>query len=297
MITVAVPCTSANLGPGFDGFGVALDLENRVEFSSANRLNITVSGPGAHRVSREANNLVYRSFTHFHQNQRLPVPSVKLHIEIAVPLSRGLGSSATAIVAGLVGANEMAGKPLTDHKLLELATELEGHPDNVAPALLGGCQLALVTRKGVLSIPLAWHPSIHCVLVVPAFELSTRKARAVLPKKIPRADGIFNSLHTALLVKALESGNPLWLQEALQDRLHQPYRMSLIPGFESLQQTALELGAYGMVLSGAGPTVLALCPEEVAMEVGSSLVYTWGQQDITAESHLLSYRTKGYRVF
>jgi homoserine kinase len=297
MITVAVPCTSANLGPGFDGFGVALDLENRVEFSPANRLDISVSGPGANRVSREANNLVYRSFAHFYQSQRLPVPLVKLHIEIAVPLSRGLGSSATAIVAGLVGANEMAGRPLTDHKLLELATELEGHPDNVAPALLGGCQLALITRKGVLSIPLAWHPSIRCVLVVPAFELSTRKARAVLPKKILRTDGIFNSLHTALLVKALESGHALWLQEALQDRLHQPYRMSLIPGFESLQQTALELGAYGLVLSGAGPSVLVLCSEDVATEVGNSLVYTWSQYDITAESHLLNYRTKGYRVF
>jgi homoserine kinase len=297
MITVAVPCTSANLGPGFDSFGVALDLENRVEFSPSPQLAITVSGLGAERVSREANNLVYRSFAHFYQSQKLPVPSVKIHIETAVPLSRGLGSSATAIVAGLVGANEMAGKPLTDSKLLELATELEGHPDNVAPALLGGCQLALCTRKGVLSIPLAWHPSICCVVVVPAFELSTRKARAVLPKKIPRADGIFNSVHTALLVKALESGNPLWLQEALQDRLHQPYRMALIPGFEALQQTALEQGAYGMVLSGAGPTVLALCPEEAVQEVGSSLVYTWGQHKITAESHHLNYRTKGYRVF
>ncbi len=273
-----MPATSANLGPGFDCLGVALGLHNRFVFSEAAAFSCTVTSEvdsdDAAQVATSENNLAYRAFLHLfsHLNQ-LP-PTVQLTVEMGVPLGRGLGSSATAIVGGVAAANAWLGFPLAVHEWLTLAARLEGHPDNVVPAALGGFQLSLL-ESGLLTCPLAWHPEIALVLAVPDFTLSTSKARSVLPRTVPYADAVFNAAHVGLLVQAIACGNGDWLKEALVDRLHQPYRTALIPGWEQVHTAAITARAWGLVVSGAGPSLLALAPQAQSAEVQQAMAAVW----------------------
>lgn len=297
-VSVSVPATTANLGPGFDCLGAALTLYNRFSFSlrpGGSELEIQVRGQEAERVKTNSSNLAYQAFVAFYQYLNQAPPPVQIQIQLGVPLARGLGSSATAIVGGLVGANALAGSPLETPQILKLAIALEGHPDNVAPALLGGCRLAASglppTEWTICDIP--WSESIMPVVAIPEFELSTQAARAVLPQTCNYQDAIFNTAHLGLLLRGLETGNPDWLRSALQDRLHQPYRQSLILGFEAVQAAALESGAYGLVISGAGPTLLALADAARAKEIAAGLQTTWQDQGITAEVKLLQVAAQG----
>lgn len=304
-VTVTVPATSANLGPGFDCIGVALALYNRFTFSCtsglADPVKIQVQGLERDRVAIDPTNLVYQAFTHLYDYLGLVPPPVVIDIELGVPLARGLGSSATAIVAGLVGANELAGKPLKVSEVMGLAIEMEGHPDNVVPALLGGCYLAASQEvASSTDIPwvicdLPWHPSIVPVVAIPDFELSTTAARQVLPQNYSRADVIFNASHLSLLVRALETGERLWLKAALDDRVHQPYRFSLIAGYERVRAAAMMAGADGLVISGAGPTLLAFADPTVAPEVAGAMEIAWKEQGIQAEVKILEIDTHGAR--
>ena len=202
-------------------------------------MTIQVRGPEAERVGTDANNLVYQAFARLYQHVGQTPPDVEIQIELGVPLARGLGSSSTAIVAGLLGANALSGEPLTPSQVLTLAIELEGHPDNVAPALLGGCQLAAtgVTPEHWTLCALDWSPEIVPVVAIPEFELPTAVARAVLPQACPYSVAIFNASHLGLLIQGLQSGRGDWLQAALQDQLHQPYRQRLIPGYDAVQDS------------------------------------------------------------
>jgi len=335
-VTVTVPATTANLGPGFDCIGAALSLYNRFQFSrlepsATEKLKITVTGQEAAKVKTDDSNLAYQAFIKLYDRRSQSPPPVAIHIDMQVPLARGLGSSATAIVGGLVGANELAGKPLSQVEVMQLAIELEGHPDNVVPALLGGCRLAASNAppqpplsKGGLteefplreaglteSPPLSkggqgggsweicdipWHPNIVPVVAIPDFELSTAEARKVLPADYSRADAIFNAAHLGLLVRALESGNENWLRCALQDKIHQPYRQSLIKGYEAVQQAALNAGAYGMVISGAGPTLLALTDVTSASAVEKAMAAAWGEFGVKADVRAIGLDTQGAQV-
>ncbi|MEB3291619.1 MAG: homoserine kinase [Synechococcales bacterium] len=304
-IQVRVPATTANLGPGFDCLGAALTLYNRFTFSgdpsaigqatsTPPALEITVSGVNADRVGGDANNLVYQAFCRFYAEIGQPVPPLKLAIDMAVPLARGLGSSATAIVGGLVGANILQGKPLDLTDLAKLATEMEGHPDNVVPALLGGCRLAATGIDHPWEIcPISWSETVVPVVAIPAFELSTEAARQVLPTSYSRADAIFNLSHLGLLLQGLTSGKADWLQSALQDRIHQPYRRSLIPGYDAVEQAAIAAGAYGLVISGAGPTLLALANPATAEAVRAAMVNTWEQTGIQTQGLVLGLDHQG----
>ena len=208
---VSVPATTGNLGPGFDCLGAALSLYNRFELAIADRLTITAAGEGAAQVERDETNLVYRAIAKVYQHLDRPIPPVAIHTDTAIPLARGLGSSATAIVGGIVGANLLAGSPLDRLELLNLAIAMEGHPDNVAPALLGGCQLMASNQAGGWEFcDLAWHDDIAIAVAIPNFELSTAKARAVLPKQVSMQDAIFNASHLALLSHGIQTGNPQW---------------------------------------------------------------------------------------
>ncbi|WP_445250732.1 homoserine kinase, partial [Microcoleus sp. OTE_8_concoct_300] len=300
-VTVTVPATTANLGPGFDCIGAALSLYNRFQFSrlepsATEKLKITVTGQEAAKVKTDDSNLAYQAFIKLYGYLNQSPPPVAIHIDMQVPLARGLGSSATAIIGGLVGANELAGKPLSQVEVMQLAIELEGHPDNVVPALLGGCRLAasnappqppqsLGGQGGgsweICDIP--WHPDIVPVVAIPDFELSTAEARKVLPADYSRADAIFNAAHLGLLVRALAAGDRDWLRCALQDKIHQPYRQSLIRGYEAVQQAALNAGAYGMVISGAGPTLLALTDVTSASAVEKAMAAAWGEFEVKAD--------------
>lgn len=297
-VTVTVPATTANLGPGFDCLGAALTLHNRFEFSRLSDANppfvIEVTGLATETVQTDASNLAYRAFVQFYQQLGETPPPVRLVVDLGYPLARGLGSSATAIVGGLVGANALAGSPLPIETIMQMAIDLEGHPDNVVPALIGGCRLAASGRGGGWSIcPIPWHDSIMPIVAIPNFELSTAEARRVLPTDYSRADAIFNVAHLGLLIRGLETGHPDWLRHALHDRIHQPYRRSLIPGYEAVEAAALQAGAYGLVISGAGPTLLALTDATHATAVESAMAIAWAQMGINVQVKALRIDGQG----
>lgn len=302
-VCVTIPATTANLGPGFDCIGAALTLYNEFKFTRLNlssqeidpakRLIITVTGTEAARVTTDDSNLVYQAFARFYQHIQETPPPVKIEIELGIPLARGLGSSSTAILGGLIGANVLAGEVLPQARLMELAIAIEGHPDNVVPALLGGCRLAATSDTGWEICDIPWCQDVVPVVAIPDFELSTSEARQVLPTQVSRQDAIFNTAHLGLLLRGLATGNQNWLRTALQDKLHQPYRKKLIPGYDSINATALSNGAYAMVISGAGPTLLALTDTSNASSVASAMAHEWQNQGIKAEVQLLQIDDKG----
>ncbi|UBF29500.1 homoserine kinase [Kovacikia minuta CCNUW1] len=287
-VTVSVPATTANLGPGFDCLGAALSLGNQFKFSplpsGSENLRIRVSGLEAKRVKTDASNLVYQAFLKLYDRLNQIPPAVQIEIQLGVPLARGLGSSATAIVGGLVGANALADSPLTQDELMRMAIAIEGHPDNVVPALLGGCQLAATGTDTDWEIcPIPWHESLIPIVAIPNFELPTQTARQVLPSSYSRADAIFNTAHLGLLLRGLETGKGNWLRAALQDRIHQPYRQTLIPDYETVQIAATAAGAYGLVISGAGPTLLALTDNNTAEAVMAAIATVWKPSDLSVQ--------------
>ncbi|NJL36113.1 MAG: homoserine kinase [Leptolyngbyaceae cyanobacterium SM1_4_3] len=298
-VTVTVSATTANLGPGFDCIGAALSLHNQFRFSrlssnSHDSLAIAITGLDAEQVKTDNSNLAYQAFTKLYCHLGQPVPPVQIEIDLGVPLARGLGSSATAIVGGLLGANELAGAPLAQEQIMELAIALEGHPDNVVPALMGGCQLSASNADGNWTIcDVPWHSDLIPVLAIPNFELSTSEARRVLPTQYSRADAIFNVAHLGLLLRGLETANPDWLRTALQDRIHQPYRQTLIAGFDQVQTAAIAAGAYGLVISGAGPALLALTNLDRAEAVEAAIATTWKSAGITAQVKPLKLEERG----
>ncbi|MBX9256194.1 homoserine kinase [Desmonostoc muscorum CCALA 125] len=294
-VTVTVPATTANLGPGFDCIGAALKLYNQFKFTRVEEggLIIAVTGEEAQRVQTDESNLLYQAFIRFYQHIEQTPPSVKIEIQLGVPLARGLGSSATAIVGGLVAANQLEGGPMSQSQVMELAIAMEGHPDNVVPALLGGCRLAATSGAGWEICDVPWHQDIIPVVAIPDFELSTSEARRVLPTEVSRADAIFNTAHLGLLLRGLETGKAEWLKAALQDKLHQPYRKALIPSYDSVNLAAVTAGAYGMVISGAGPTLLALTDELHSKAVEAAMSNAWEQEGIIANVRSLSLDIQG----
>ena len=284
--TIIVPGTTANLGVGFDCLGAALTIYNEFQFSFAegkHDLNITVQGEEANRVATDKSNLVYQSFQEFYQHLDRVPPSVEISIKLGVPLARGLGSSATAIIAGLLGANQLAGNPLSDEEIRNLAIAIEGHPDNVVPALLGNCQLTVGETGNWQICEIPWHQDIIPVVAIPDFELSTEEARSVLPTTYSRSDSIFNISRMGLLLRGLATNNQAWLTMALEDKLHQPYRKKLIRGYETVKTAAIAAGAYGMVISGAGPTLLALCDRGKENAVVAAISQAWLQEGVNAK--------------
>ncbi len=297
-VCVTVPATTANLGPGFDCIGAALTVYNELKFireevKANEKLVITVTGSEAAKVTTDESNLVYQAFVRlFHHIEQTP-PPVKIEIKLGVPLARGLGSSATAIVGGLIGANILAGEVLTLTQIMELAIEIEGHPDNVVPALLGGCRLAATSDKGWEICDIPWSKDVIPVVAIPDFELSTSEARQVLPTQVSRSDAIFNTAHLGLLLRGLETGNQNWLRAALQDKLHQPYRKKLINNYDAINAAALSAGAYGMVISGAGPTLLALTNTANSQAVAAAMAHEWQNKGIKAQVQTLQIDNKG----
>lgn len=255
-VTVRAPATTANLGPGFDCMGCALALYNTVTVALEGE---SLSIDGCDAAYRNADNLVavaYRETMARLGDER----ETGLHITIRadIPVSRGLGSSAALLAAGALAANALHGSPLDTRALLEVCNRLEGHPDNLAPALYGGLTASLLEGDTPYTVRYAIHPGLRFVAVVPDFELSTHAARAVLPATVPYADAVYNLSHAVLTARALETGDEAVLTAALRDRLHQPYRQGLIAHYDAARDAALALGALTYCISGAGPTQLAL---------------------------------------
>jgi homoserine kinase len=259
LVHVRVPATSANLGPGFDALGLALALYNEVEARESDGVTVQVEGQGAGRLATTGDNVVARGVRLAYEAAGRPFKGVALRCVNRVPTSRGLGSSAAAWVGGLVAGNALCGGALSRDALLALATRAEGHPDNVAAALLGGLTVSCVAAGGaVTAVSLPVPPRITWVALIPETTSSTAEARAVLPPSVPRADAVFNVQRVALLLAALQSGRIDALGPALDDRLHQPYRLALFPWMPAVVEAARAAGALGCVLSGAGPALLAV---------------------------------------
>ena len=258
-IHVRVPATSANLGPGFDALGLALALYNEVEARESDSVTIEVHGEGAARLPTGADNVVARGVRLAYEAAGRAFNGVALRCVNRVPTARGLGSSAAAWVGGLAAGNALCRGGLSREALVTLATRAEGHPDNVAAAVLGGLTVSCATADGAVSaISLPVPAMLTWVALIPETSGSTEEARAVLPASVPRSDAVFNVQRVALLLAALASGRAEALVPALDDRLHQPYRLGLFPWMPSVVAAAREAGALGCVLSGAGPALLAV---------------------------------------
>ena len=253
---VRVPASSANLGPGFDSFGIAWQLYNEIDFQlTEDGLSIS----GCAEEYQNENNLAYRGFRRVLESCGQPFTGVSIRfLRCAIPVSRGLGSSAALIVAGVTAANELYELGLSRSELLLLATQVEGHPDNVAPALYGGLGVSAMDGGRAITRRFPLSENLHFAALVPPFELSTALARSVLPEELPRADAIFNISRGALLLRALGDGDAELLAFAMDDRIHQSYRAALIDGFLTARTEAQESGAAGICISGAGPTILCV---------------------------------------
>jgi len=256
-VRVRVPATSANLGPGFDALGLALALYNEVTLEEADRVSVAVEGEGSGRLDEGAKNVVARGIALAFEVAGRVFRGARVRCVNRIPLSRGLGSSAAAWVGGLVAANALMGEPLDREALLAAATRAEGHPDNVAAAILGGLAVSCADGPQVTAVSLPVPREIEWVVLVPETESSTREARALLPESVPRADAIFNVQRVSLLLAALGTGRADLLAQAMQDRLHQPYRLRLFPWMDAVAAAGREAGALGCVLSGAGPSMIA----------------------------------------
>ncbi len=294
-VTVQVPATTANLGPGYDCLGLALALHNEVTLTLADALSVEIEGEGADSLARDASHLSLVATAAACAAAGRELPPLALRQVNRIPLARGLGSSSAAIVGGIVASDELLGLGLSTRQMLDVATAVEGHPDNVAPALLGGLTVSCTTDDEVLVERLEVAPGLSCVVAVPDFEVSTHEARRALPDIVPHADAVFNLCRAGLVVAALVSGDFARLGEAMRDRLHQPYRARLVPGMDEAIAAALAAGAHGACLSGSGPTVAAFVSGG-GEEVGAAMVKAFAGAGTTAITRALPLSAEGARI-
>ena len=274
MLKIRVPASTANLGSGFDSLGIALNLYNYIEIGVAPGCDIS-SADGS-EVPTGEDNLIYLSAKKVYEKAGLPFRGLKIIEENNVPFARGLGSSSTCIAAGVLGANEILGRPFTKDELLDIAAEIEGHPDNVSPALLGGFTANAMDGNKVRYVKAEVSEKLVFAAFVPPFELKTADARAVMPKEVSVKDSVFNLSRSALITASFLSGKYENLKTGCEDKLHQPYRLPLIPGGEKIIEKSYENGALAAYISGAGSTMMAIFDcgnektEEIAKEILSS---------------------------
>ena len=265
MKRMRIPATTANMGPGFDCIGMAFDLYNYIEFApvEAEGYCELTSGGDAGHIDLSKDNLIYKAYAAVFGYLNKPVMGIKMHFENNVPYSRGLGSSSAALIGGVKVANEVLGNPLSDRELLNIALQFEGHPDNIAPALLGGVVISGLDDDGEVFYSKITPPdNLFCTVIIPDYPLATKKAREVLPKEFSMKDAVYNVGRMAMLVDALHTGRLEQLALAMNDKLHQPYRMSLIKGMDEIVPQAKALGALNVTISGAGPTILIVSDGE-----------------------------------
>ncbi len=254
--TVRAPASSANLGPGFDSLGLSVPLYTTLYVTPQDVTEVVPLGEELAQTPSDESNYIYQAMLLSAKRAGRPLPPARIEISTEVPLARGLGSSAAALVAGIVAGNELLGRVLDDETVLDIAAREEGHPDNVAPALYGGIVVATLDKLGTHHVRLNPPEHLGVTVLIPDFELSTSKARAVLPKEYSRADAVHALSHAALLSAALATGRLDLLEHAMQDYIHQIWRAPLVPGLSDILEGAARNGALGAALSGAGPTVL-----------------------------------------
>jgi len=297
-VSVRVPASTANLGPGFDCLAAALDLWNETYVEiGGNQTVVSIEGEGAGQLPEDKNNLLVQSAHAFarQMGQRLP-PGLSIRCKNAIPLGSGLGSSAAAVLAGAMAANALLDYPGSSTDLLTCTTQIEGHADNAAASLMGG--LVAVAQDQGQVIVRRWNlPALQLVVITPDFELSTREARAALPDQYSRADAVFNISRTVMVVEALRSADLDLLSRMMDDRLHQPYRLPLIPGAEQAFQAARAAGAVAVALSGAGPSLLAVSHNtQQAADIAAAMQSAFAQAGLTTRVFTPSVSARGAEV-
>lgn len=306
-VSVKVPATSANLGPGFDCLGIALPIYNTItieetvlpgtgiEINLMSEDDETIDEMIFDDIPRDENNIVYKAVEMLYNSIGQEPSELRINIQSQIPITRGLGSSAAVIVGGLMAANKLLGSPADETAILSIATEVEGHPDNVAPAILGGFVLASQEDDGsIVYRKLDWPNDWDITVCIPDFELSTNIARSVLPDSIPRADAIFNAKHLAMLIDAVNTKDAKLMKVALQDKIHQPYREKLVPGMKEIMNAFKhEDGVLGCVLSGAGPTLLIISHKYDLDKIKSTVREIWEPQSVKVDIRTLKVETQG----
>lgn len=293
---VRVPASTSNLGPGFDALGCALDLYLDVRVEPAqNGFRVQASGVDSHKVPGDQDNLILRALLRVASRRGRTIEPLTLVADNEIPLASGLGSSAAAVLAGISCYEVVSGDRLTPDEIMDYAWEFEPHPDNLAAALFGGLTIPVTTggpKAGFLKLEVSG--GLTPVVVTPDLEVPTRRAREVLPDSYSRSDVVFNIQRTAQLVGALVTGQWAFLAEAMKDRIHQPYRASLIPGLEQVLSLKAE-GLYGLALSGAGPTVLILADPVRAEEIGARVADVFRTHGLSSRVRISKIDTDGRR--
>jgi homoserine kinase len=295
-LRVRVPATSANLGPGFDSFAIALPLLAEFDVRPGRGFEVQFEGDGGDGIPTGRRNLVAIAARATAKAAKEPLAGLHVTQRSAIPIARGLGSSAAAIVAGCAAANAVLGHPLSRRALLRIAAEVEGHADNVAGALLGGFTIAAPQKDGPVAIRLAFPRAWRAVVFVPERELQTSESRAVLPKRVTRADAIFNLAHASLVVASVMQADGALLGIAMSDRLHEPLRLRLVPALDFVARSARSAGAFAAALSGAGPSVLAIAPTRLASRVAGAMTAVGEEEGWPGRAHVLRVRTAGVQV-
>lgn len=308
-VSVKVPATSANIGPGFDCLGIALPIYNIITIEET-----VLPGTGIEinlmsenevmdemifdNIPRDETNIVYKAVEMLYNSIGQEPSELKINIQSQIPVTRGLGSSASVIVGGLMAANKLLGSPADEVALLSIATEVEGHPDNVAPAILGGFVLSSQEDDGsIICRKLNWPEEWNLTVCIPDFELSTNIARSVIPEQIPLQDAAYNAKHLAMLIEAVEKKDEKLMKAALKDKLHQPYREKLVPGMREIMEAFKhEEGVLGCVLSGAGPSILIISHKYDVDKIKSTVKEIWEGQSIKADIRTLKVEENGAEI-
>lgn len=308
-ITVKVPATTANLGPGFDCLGMALPIYNTITIEetvlpgTGVEINVFPTGDIVEQSSLEHipldnNSIVYKAVELLYNMIGQSPAELKINIYTGIPVARGLGSSSSVIVGALFAANELLGRPADVPALLSIACEIEGHPDNITPAIVGGLVISSQEEDGsVVYRKLNWPEEWAITVCIPDFELSTDIARSVLPAEVPMQDAIFNAKRLALFVEAVHTKDSELMKMALQDRLHQPYRMKLVPGLNSIISNLRHFdNVLGCVLSGAGSSILIISEKNNLDKIRNIVKDTWAEQNIKCEIKTLSVENNGAQI-
>jgi homoserine kinase len=294
-IKIYIPATTANLGPGFDCLGMALDIWNEIDVSLSNELDISVIGEGAGSIKLDESNLVYTAAQTVFEEIGRSIPPLSIKCFNRIPLARGLGSSAAAIVGGLLAANSLSGDQLSEHQLLNIASHIEGHGDNVAPALLGGCRIVVQSEDKILTSSIHIPEELMAVVFIPNMQMPTKEARDILDKTIPIEDVIFNLSRVSLLINSLSTGQMDDLMVATEDRIHQPKRSKIFPAMKYVFRAAQNAGALGVFLSGGGSSIMALANSRF-MTIGYEMLDAADKIGIPGEIKVINPTALGAQI-
>jgi len=296
MVEIRVPASSANLGPGFDSFGLAVPLYLTVRVKLADEISIQLIGGNLENIPTDKTNAIYQTFQYLFELEGVPAPSAAMEIESEIPLSRGLGSSAAAIVAGLLAANQFLENPKTVDDLFQIATRIEGHPDNIGASLFGGFIVAAQDGDHAKIIKLPFPQELKVILAIPDYPVSTKTARGQIPERIPLKDVRFNIGHAALLVSYILTGQLDKLSLAVKDRVHQPYRQHAVKGLQRLLENGDNTGLFSTALSGAGPAVIFFVQEQHTAMVQQKIQQIAQEEKVEMDIKILMAEPNGATV-